>query len=367
MTKRKSAAVVPLILVSGIVAWWLLGQGEADDPGLQASGTVEATESDLGFQLTGRIERVEPREGDRVEVGRVLALLDRREWEADLASLEAGVEQSRARLAELERGARPRELARAEAAVRSAREVLDDRMRDAERARRLHDGGAISLEAMQKTETAATLARAALDEARESLELLREGPRSEQIEAQRAQLRQTEARLARARLRIENAEIAAPFDGVVAVRHREPGETAGAGAPVLTLRNLADRWVRIYVAGDQVGRVRLGQSAEIRSDTHPDRRYSGEVAFIGSEAEFTPRNVQTTEERIRLVYPVRVRITGDPEVDLKPGIPVDVVLLEEEQPTRGSQEPEDDERTARSPESEGPEPVAVHPVGERDQ
>jgi HlyD family secretion protein len=118
---------------------------------------------------------------------------------------------------------------------------------------------------------------------------------------------------------------------LVTVRHREPGETVSSGVPVLTVMDPEDRWVRIYVREDRIGEVSLGQSATITSDTYPDRSYSGEVVFIASEAEFTPRNVQTTEERVKLVYAVKVRITGDPSHHLKPGIPADVVLSGTEQ------------------------------------
>ena len=110
------------------------------------------------------------------------------------------------------------------------------------------------------------------------------------------------------------------------MRHRQPGETVSPGLPVLTLTDLDDRWVRIYVPENRIGAVSLGQGATIRSDTYPDREYRGEVIFIASEAEFTPRNVQTPEERVKLVYAVKVRITGDADYELKPGIPADVVL-----------------------------------------
>ncbi|MBI1722891.1 MAG: HlyD family efflux transporter periplasmic adaptor subunit, partial [Gemmatimonadetes bacterium] len=120
--------------------------------------------------------------------------------------------------------------------------------------------------------------------------------------------------------------IRAPFDGIVTVRDREPGETVGAGAPVLTVRNLDDRWVRIDIREDRIGAVRIGEEATITADTYPGRRYRGQVAFIASQAEFTPRNVQTTEERVKLVYAVKVRVTQDSTYDLKPGIPADVRL-----------------------------------------
>jgi membrane fusion protein YbhG len=132
-------------------------------------------------------------------------------------------------------------------------------------------------------------------------------------------VKQAEAALA-------NAVIKAPFDGVVTVRDHEPGETVGAGAPVLTMVNLADRWVRIYIREDRIGAVHVGQSATITSDTYPGKTYAGTVSFISTEAEFTPRNVQTTAERVKLVYAIKVRITGDARNELKPGMPADVQL-----------------------------------------
>jgi HlyD family secretion protein len=134
------------------------------------------------------------------------------------------------------------------------------------------------------------------------------------------------ANLARAEATLANTIVEAPFAGVVTIRHREPGEAVVPGAPVVTLLDPDDRWVRIYVREDLIGRVAIGQPARIAADTYRDRVYAGEVVFIGSEAEFTPRNVQTSEERTKLVYPVKVRITGDPSFDLKPGVPADVTL-----------------------------------------
>ena len=159
--------------------------------------------------------------------------------------------------------------------------------------------------------------------------MVQEGPRRETLQAQSAMVDQARANLARTDATLANAAITAPFPGLITLRHREPGESVGPGAPVLTLLDPEDRWVRIYVREDEVGRVRIGMGAEITSDTYPDEVYQGEVVFIGSEAEFTPRNVQTAEQRIKLVYPVKVRITGDADFHLKPGVPADVTLLEQ--------------------------------------
>ena len=304
------------------------GGGPEDSP-LVASGTVEATDADLGFQVPGRVAVIEPREGDFVSGGQTLAWLDSAEWEAARASAGAQLAAAEAQLSELQSGARPQELAQAVAALRAATQRAEDARRDAARARRLLDGGAVSQQASDRAATALEVAEAQEEQAQEALDMVREGPRAETLRAQRAMVDQARANLARTEATLANAAIVAPFAGVVTVRHREPGESVAPGVPVLTLLDREDRWVRIYVREDQIGRVRIGMVAEISSDTYPDDVYEGEVFFIGSEAEFTPSNVQTPEERIKLVYPVRVRITGDPDFRLKPGIPADVTLLEQ--------------------------------------
>lgn len=303
-----------------------MGCNGGETGGISASGTVEATEADLGFQIPGRVLEILPREGDMVSGGQELARLDLGEMEAARSAAVAALAGAEARLAELRRGARPQELAQAEAGARAAGQRVDDARRDAERARTLFAGGAVSRQALDKAETALELAEAARRQADEALALVRQGPRAETIQAQEAMVEQARANLARADASLAHGVIVAPFPGRVTVRHREPGETVSPGAPVLTLLDPDDRWVRIYVREDQIGAVQVGMAAEIFSDTYPDRTYEGEVTFIGSEAEFTPRNVQTTEERIKLVYPVKVRVLGDAAFELKPGIPADVML-----------------------------------------
>jgi len=327
--KKRLRIVVPVVLVLAAVATWLwLRNGSADAGRITASGTVEATEADLGFQVPGRVEEIVPQEGDAVAAQAELARLDTDQLTAARDAAAAQLSAAEARLSELRRGSRPQEVATAEAAVRSARQRAEDAGRDAARTQRLFDGGAVSQQALDKAITAKDVADAALDQAEQTLAIVREGPRVETVHAQEAMVAQARANLARAEATLDDAVVYAPFAGRVTVRHREPGETVGPGAPVLTLLDPDDRWVRIYVREDEIGRVQLGMGAEITSDTYPDRVYRGEVVFIGSEAEFTPRNVQTTEERIKLVYPVKVRITDDADFQLKPGVPADVTLLE---------------------------------------
>lgn len=327
--KRRMKIVGPVLAVVVAMGLWLgLRDGEAGPEPLVASGTVEATEADLGFQAPGRIARVEVREGDPVTVGQEIAALEARELRAGRDGAQGAVEAAEARLRELRSGSRSADVERTRAALNAAARQAEEARREAERAGRLFQGGAISRQALDRAETQAAVAQAQRRQAEEALGLVQEGPRTETIEAQEAMVAQARAALDRTEASLENAVITAPFAGVVTLRHREPGETVAPGAPVLTLLDRDDRWVRIYVPEDQIGRVQIGQAAAIRSDTYPDRTYEGRVVFIGSEAEFTPRNVQTPEERTRLVYPVKVRITGDPGFELKPGIPADVRLEE---------------------------------------
>jgi HlyD family secretion protein len=323
---KRVRVLIPVVLIAAGLSTWLILRRNGDDDALAASGTVEATEADLGFEIPGRIATVGAREGDPVNAGQELAALDAAELAAARAAAAAQVDAARARLTELERGARSGELGQADAAAQAARERAAEASREADRAERLFQGGALSRADRDRAVSARDVAVATQAQADQAAGLVREGPRPEVIAGQRAQVAQAEANLERAQAALGNARIVAPFAGRVTVRHREPGETVTPGAPVLTLLDPDDRWVRIYVPEDRIGRVRIGGDAEISADSYPEKRYPGRVVHIGSEAEFTPRNVQTPEERTRLVYPVKVQIVGDPEFDLKPGIPADVRL-----------------------------------------
>jgi len=323
MRMRIPLVIAGLLVATALIWLALFRTGEAPG-GISASGTVEATESDLGFVTGGRIAQVQVREGDRVAAGSVLARLDAEELEARQAQAAAQVAAARARLDELERGARPAERAQARATEEAARERLEDAARSLERTRVLYDGGAVAREVLDRAETAHRVAAAQHTQALEQLRLVLEGAAAEQLAAQRAVVRQAEAAHEQVRVAVDRTRLVAPSPGIVTVRHRQAGESVSPGAPVVTLMDPDDRWVRIYVPGDEVGRVALGQAARISSDSHPDSIFTGRVTYIASEAEFTPRNVQTSEERVKLVYAVKVAIDGDRGLALKPGMPADI-------------------------------------------
>ena len=263
-------------------------------------------------------------EGDQVSAGAQIASLERDELVAQRNVALAQLAGAKAVLRELVTGSRPEEIAQAEAAVAVATDRRDGARRDVERLRPLADQSLVSKQQFDRQSTALNVADGEVAQATEQLRLLRTGPRAERIAAQRAATEQATAVIQRIDAMLAQTVLIAPTNGVVTVRHREPGEALSPGNPVATLRDLSDRWVRIYVPGDQVGKLTLGQPAIVTADADPDKRYAGMVSYIASVAEFTPRNVQTTKDRVKLVYEVRVRITGDPSVDLKPGLPADV-------------------------------------------
>jgi HlyD family secretion protein len=319
-----AGAAVAFVVVALLFLWLLLRD---QDSALEVSGTIEALEADLAFPFPGTVARVVVEEGDRVAQGDTIALFDDAELRARRDAAAAAAEAAEQRLAELEHGSRPQEVGQAEAAYAAAAKRAQEAGVELERARALYAGEAIPQRELDRAETAFADASAGADRARQQLDLVREGPRSEQIAVQSALVDQAHAAVEQVEAVLDDATLRAPFAGLVTIRHRDPGEMVPAGGPVATIMDPNDRWVRVYVREDAIGRVQIGQSVRITSDTYPDRSYEGRVAFIAQEAEFTPANVQTEEERVKLVYEVKVRIIRDPEGQLKVGTPADVTIL----------------------------------------
>ncbi|HXG05655.1 MAG TPA: efflux RND transporter periplasmic adaptor subunit, partial [Candidatus Binatia bacterium] len=167
--------------------------------------------------------------------------------------------------------------------------------------------------------------RAEVRAARARLSLLQAGPRAAEVDAARARLNEARAALELARTRLEDARLLSPIDGVVLRKNVEAGETVNPGVPIVTLMDPTDVWLRAYVPETEVGRLRIGQTAAITVDAYPGRVFPGEVTEIASEAEYTPRNVQTRKERVNLVFRIKIAVRN-PEGVLKPGLPADAEI-----------------------------------------
>jgi HlyD family secretion protein len=260
-----------------------------------------------------------------VHAGEVLARLDARAARARLRQSEASLQAARARLADLQQGSRPQEIAEAKAQVSQAHASRANLEEEAKRSELLYEGGAITRQRRDRDRTAAAVAAEQHLAALERLKLVQAGFRRETINAARAQTLEAQAAVEAARVALEDLEVKAPIDGIVTRKHAEVGETLAAGRAVVAVTDISRPWVRVYVPEHQIGKVRLGAPAKIRIDTFPGRDFTGRVSYVAAQAEFTPKNVQTQEERVKLVFAVNVS-AANPEGILKPGMPADVFI-----------------------------------------
>ena len=295
----------------------------ADD--LVLSGNIEVTDAQLGFKVPGRVAERLVSEGDRIQAGQLVARLDDVEQREQLALRRAELAGAEAALAELVAGSRPQEIAATEATLRSAEADRDRARLDFARQQELRAKDAIADRELEASQAQLKVAEARTAEAAERLKLVKEGPRAEDITQARARVEQIRASLALAETQLENTRLVSPLTGVVLSHNIEPGEFVSAGTPVVTVADTAHVWVRAYVNQTDLGRIHLGQKVEVRTDTFPDKAYEGVVGFISSEAEFTPKTVQTTKERVKLVFRIKVDLTNSKD-ELKPGMPADAIL-----------------------------------------
>ena len=288
-------------------------------------GNVDIREVQLAFQDAGRIRTLPVDEGARVSVGQVVAELDPTRYQLKLQRLNGEVAAQTQVLARLRQGSRPQEVARARAAAASARASLADAQTQLARKQQLRTTNRISVQEVDTARTRVETLQANLRAAEEEVSLVVEGPRTEDIAAAEASLAALEAARDLAAQRLEDTRLLAPASGVIRNRILEPGAMAAPGAPVFTLALTDPLWVRAYINEPDLGLVHEGMRAEVRTDTLPDKAYQGWVGFISSTAEFTPKTVETTELRTKLVYRARIFVC-DPQQELRLGMPVTVTL-----------------------------------------
>ena len=288
-------------------------------------GNVHIREVQLAFQDAGRIRTLPVDEGARVSVGQVVAELDPTRYQLELQRLNGEVAAQTQVLARLRQGSRPQEVARARAAAASARASLADAETQLARKQQLRTTNRISVQEVDTARTRVETLQANLRAAEEEVSLVVEGPRTEDIAAAEASLAALEAARDLAAQRLEDTRLLAPASGVIRNRILEPGAMAAPGAPVFTLALTDPLWVRAYINEPDLGLVHEGMRAEVRTDTLPDKAYQGWVGFISSTAEFTPKTVETTELRTKLVYRARIFVC-DPQQELRLGMPVTVTL-----------------------------------------
>lgn len=325
--KKKVVIAAILTSVLGALALWRLGPwgGRREGGPVLASGTIDATEVAVSFRVPGILRDRPVEEGSRVKVGDLLGALDDREVVARLHQAKAAEQAAQARLKDLQSGYRPQEIAEARAQAELARANLTNLEVESKRSEALFDGGAVSQQRLDKDATAAAVAVEQFRASQERLNLFQSGYRPANIQAARAQLGEAQATVEAARVLLEDLRVTAPVEGLVTRTHAERGETLGAGRPVVTVTDISRPWVRVYIPENLIGRIRVGASARIKVDTFPDREFAGRVSYVSPQAEFTPKNVQTQEERVKLVFAVNVMMDNR-DGAIKPGMPADVFI-----------------------------------------
>lgn len=386
--KKRVIIIVFLALLLGVGLLVYLGQRNNRLSELYYSGTLEATQAGLSFQVSGRVADVPVDEGQSVEKDQTLAVLDRSEYQArydqananldaaevdlerlelnleiyrkvlpaDVERAEAGVNVLKAQLDEMEAGYRVQDIEKAGHTLSSLQSSMETAQKDKERYDKLFSENIISDMEHDSANLRYETALKAYESARANVDQLREGYRKEDIRAAKAKLLEGEAILkqaksnlskiemsekeveaAKARVHAAEAafklaetqlgymELKAPFKGTITSRNIEPGEVVSLGREVFSLADLSSIELKIFVDETAVGRVKPNQRADVTVDTFPEKVFKGKVSFISPEGEFTPKIIQTHKERVKLVYLVKVLIPNN-DLDLKPGMPADARL-----------------------------------------
>jgi HlyD family secretion protein len=288
---------------------------------IHASGHIEATEVRLAAKVGGRLLEAPFEEGDAVRAGEVVARFETVDLEHQLEGARAEVDAADARLRLLLAGTRSEDLRRADDQLAQAQVELDAARRDVARLEGLADRGTATEQARDDARTRRDVAERKVAAARAELDKLVAGPRRQEIEAARAQHAVTAARVKAIEQQIIDTTVVAPRDGVVTERVAEPGEVLAPGATLSILTDVGKPWLNVWIDEPSLARVRLGDLAEVRVDG-VDRAFEGTVSFVSPVAEFTPKNVQTPEERAKLVFRVKLAL-DNPDGVFKPGMPAD--------------------------------------------
>lgn len=387
--KKRLPILLLVVLAGGGYWYWSRQQAQANANRILVSGNLELTQVDMSFKTPGRIVELNVREGDWVKKGQVIARLDdaqlaqQRERdlasvsgaesayqqlqtsieyqqatiESDIAARRAEVAQAQARLDDLLAGSRQQEIAQAQAAVIDAKAWNDVAKSDWERAQTLYSREDISTSQYDQARTKVDSTAALLRQAEERLALVKEGPRKEEIAAARAAVARSQAAVATAEanrielkrkqqeltsrraeiarnraqvgmteVQISDTTIVSPIDGVVLLKAVEAGEVVAAGTTIVSIGDLDHPWLRAYINETYLGRIHLGGTVSLSTDSFPNKRYEGRISFIASEAEFTPKQIQTKEERVKMVYRIKIEVDNK-EHELKNNMPVDAEIV----------------------------------------
>jgi len=293
---------------------------------ITASGTIEATDFVISSKVAGQIKDIYVKEGDKVKKDEILISLDHETFDIQLRQAQANVEQADAQLRLLQAGARKEDIKLAEEQVRLSKINLEQAKTDKDRLEKLFESNSITLKQFEDARTKYDQTANQYNSSRENLLKVKNIVRPEEIESARANLKKNQVSIDLIQKNIDDCTIKAPVEGIVSKKFVETGEYVMPGASVMKISDLQTVNLYIYVTEEELGKVKLGQKADVKIDTYKDKVYTGDVIFISPEAEFTPKNIQTQEERTKLVFAVKIQIPNA-NFDLKSGMPADAKLI----------------------------------------
>ncbi len=314
-----------LALMAGGYVYVRTAANQGPDSSLRISGNIEAHESVVSFKVQGRIMELPVQEGQYVKQGDLLARLDDDDYRQQVSVDEATVGMRKAELELSVAGSRVQEIKAAKQTLIDARADLELKQAEFRRRQELLAEQGVSEEDIDRAASQLKRAQATYERAKQTHDQVVEGTRKEEIAVRRANHESAREALQLSRLKLNYTVLSAPVSGVVLVRQAELGEVVSAGTPVVTIADVDHLWMRGYLNETDLGRVKWGQSATIHTDTFSDKTYQGRVSFISSQAEFTPKSVETHKERVTLVYRIKIDL-DNPNHELKPGMPADAVI-----------------------------------------
>lgn len=317
-------AIIAAAIIVGGGAWWRWQVSGSDTHPLRLYGNVDIREVQLAFRQPGRVTQMLFDEGETIRAGTLVATLDAQPYRESLQAAEASVQLAQAELAKLRRGLRPQEITQARQTLEQAQAVATDAARNYERQNQLLTSGASSQRTVDAARAARDQGNAAVKAAMAAWSQAVEGFRKEDIAAGEARLAAAQAAHAQAATALSDTGLAAPADGTVIARVREPGSMVVSQSTVYSLSLDRPVYVRAYVAEPDLGRIAPGTPVRVKSDSS-DKTYRGQVGFISPRAEFTPKTVETADLRTDLVYRLRIVIDeADSDGALRQGMPVTI-------------------------------------------
>ena len=300
--------ILPLLVLAGGVASYFGYQHWLSLRPYQWSGTIEAHAVSLGSHQGGRVASILVAEGDVVTAGQALAVFETGDLEAQQHSAQAQVDLADAVLRKLEKGVRSEQIAASRSRVQGAEVALTEATTRAKRAQSLFDAGAAPQADLDGANAARDAADAALSTARHQLEELHNGAVIEDIDAARAQLSVANAKLEQVQVALGELTVKAPCAGRIEALPVRPGDILPPNATAATLVEDDQLYVRIYVPETQLGHVAVGATVPVSVDSFPGRTFAGRVDHVNSVGEFSPRNLQTADERADQVFGTRITL-----------------------------------------------------------